>query len=55
MLQLFETPIKKNTQEAKPAGKTALGQYMTPSNIAAFMASLFPKTSGEFHLLDERG
>lgn len=33
-------------------GKAALGQYMTPPNIAAFMASLFPKTSGEFHLLD---
>ena len=32
--------------------KAALGQYMTPSNIAAFMASLFPKVSDGFHLVD---
>ncbi|MDR0826698.1 MAG: Eco57I restriction-modification methylase domain-containing protein [Desulfovibrio sp.] len=52
MLQLFETPIKKDDLKVKPAGKSALGQYMTPPNIAAFMASLFPRISGEFHLLD---
>lgn len=51
MLQLFETP-KKDFPAAKPTGKSALGQYMTPPNIAAFMASLLPKPSGEFHLLD---
>jgi tRNA1(Val) A37 N6-methylase TrmN6 len=52
MLQLFETPLKKGRLEPGPAGKAALGQYMTPSNIAAFMASLFPGVSGNFHLLD---
>lgn len=36
----------------KATGKSALGQYMTPPNIAAFMASLLPKPSKEFHLLD---
>ncbi len=52
MLQLFERPVEKARPVAPPMGKSALGQYMTPSNIAAFMASLFPKTSGTFHLLD---
>lgn len=52
MLQLFETPIKRDSLAAKPTGKSALGQYMTPPNIAAFMASLLPKPSEEFHLLD---
>lgn len=52
MLQLFENPEEKKLLEPKSTGKAALGQYMTPSNIAAFMASLFPKVSGEFHLLD---
>jgi len=52
MLQLFDTPIKKDTPAGSPVGKAALGQYMTPSNIAAFMASLFPKAHDGFHLLD---
>lgn len=52
MLQLFETPTKKTNPEVRPTGKAALGQYMTPHNIAAFMASLLPKTSDGFHLLD---
>ena len=52
MLQLFETSLKKSRPEANPMRKAALGQYMTPSSIAAFMAFLFPKVSGEFHLLD---
>ena len=52
MLQLFETPIKKRLPEASSLRKATLGQYMTPSSIAAFMVSLFPKISDEFHLLD---
>lgn len=52
MLQLFETPIKKNNPADSPVGKAALGQYMTPSNIAAFMASLFQEAHDGFHLLD---
>lgn len=52
MLKLFETPSKKTNPEVKSAGKSALGQYMTPPNIAAFMASLLPIPSDKFHLLD---
>ena len=52
MLQLFEAPIKKSSPEATLVKRATLGQYMTPANIAAFMASLFPKVSSEFHLLD---
>ena len=52
MLQLFETSIKKNCLEATLTKRATLGQYMTPTNIAAFMASLFPKISDGFHLLD---
>lgn len=52
MLQLFETPTKKLSPKAPASGKAALGQYMTPSNIAAFMASLFPDIFEDFHLLD---
>lgn len=32
--------------------KSSLGQYMTPSNIAAFMASLFSHKQGNLRLLD---
>ena len=46
------TQMQKRCLEAEPAGKAALGQYMTPANIAAFMAALFPKVPGGFHLLD---
>ena len=52
MVHLFETPIKKTSPETNPTAKAALGQYMTPPNIAAYMASLLPKISDEFHLLD---
>ncbi len=48
MLQPFDHPAPKT----RPSGKAALGQYMTPTNIAAFMASLFPRNEREFHLLD---
>lgn len=52
MLQLFETHVPKAHPAVLPTGKAALGQYMTPAPIAAFMASLFPKNFGAFHLLD---
>ncbi|MDL2207290.1 Eco57I restriction-modification methylase domain-containing protein [Desulfovibrio sp. OttesenSCG-928-M16] len=52
MLQLFETPRKAIRTEARLTGKSALGQYMTPANIAAFMVSLLPNMVDEFHLLD---
>ena len=35
-----------------PSIKSALGQYMTPSHIAIFMASLFSKKEGQIYLLD---
>lgn len=35
-----------------PKKKAPLGQFMTPSNIAEFMAGLFDKTKEEVSLLD---
>ena len=52
MFQLFESPKEKKLFAPSPLGKAALGQYMTPANIAAFMASLFTEISSDFHLLD---
>ena len=52
MLQLFDSPVPKAHPAVLPTGKAALGQYMTPAPIAAFMASLFPKNFTTFHLLD---
>ncbi len=52
MLQLFTPPAPKAHPTVLPTRKAALGQYMTPAPIAAFMASLFPKTFTTFHLLD---
>lgn len=52
MLQLFDSPAPKAHPVVLPSRKAALGQYMTPAPIAAFMASLFPNNLGAFHLLD---
>lgn len=52
MLQLFEMPTPKRHPSALATGKAALGQYMTPAPIAAFMASLFPPFGDTVHLLD---
>jgi len=52
MFLLFESPKKEKLLKSKPMGKVALGQYMTPANIAAFMASLFTDISDDFQLLD---
>lgn len=48
---LSRLAISKKTDVAH---KAALGQYMTPANIAKFMASLFDinQSSTEFHILD---
>lgn len=39
-------------QEICPENRSALGQFMTPKQIAAFMCSLFVDTSGDVRLLD---
>ncbi len=44
MLKLFEPQESKTKPAAFPAEKAALGQYMTPPSIAAFMASFFKKS-----------
>lgn len=54
MLQLFESPLPK-TPPPVASGKSALGQYMTPANIAGFMVSLFSQKQGRLHLLDAGG
>jgi adenine-specific DNA-methyltransferase len=41
--------VSRNTEKAK---KTQLGQFLTPETTAAFMASLFPDSSGDCCLLD---
>jgi len=47
--------IKTDSQLSSPvplSSKSALGQYMTPSNISMFMVSLFSRRQGPLHLLD---
>lgn len=53
-LPLFDLRPPVPPLPSRPYGKAALGQYMTPSSIAHFMASLFPTTPQVkyFHLLD---
>lgn len=41
--------VSKRTSAQK---KSCLGQFLTPANTAAFMAGLFPKSTGECRLLD---
>jgi adenine-specific DNA-methyltransferase len=41
--------VSKRTEAKK---KSQLGQYLTPSTTASFMAGLFPESSGECRLLD---
>ncbi len=52
MLQFFDSSVPEAQPAVLPTGKAALGQYMTPAPIAAFMASLFPKNFTTFRLLD---
>ena len=51
MLQPIKQFQPKPITPSIPA-KSALGQYMTPSHIAMFMASLFSRKEGHMHLLD---
>lgn len=41
-----------HANETPPAIKQELGQYFTPGHIAAFMASLFSKATGNIRILD---
>ena len=41
-----------HANETPPAIKQELGQYFTPGRIADFMASLFPKATGNIRVLD---
>lgn len=41
-----------HANETPPAIKQELGQYFTPGHIADFMASLFPKATGNVRVLD---
>ena len=41
-----------HANETPPAIKQELGQYFTPGHIADFMASLFPKATGNVKVLD---
>lgn len=54
ILRLFDLHPPVTPLLSPSYGKVALGQYMTPSSIAHFMASLFPATpqASSFHLLD---
>lgn len=52
MLQLLEKTSATNYVAPELSSKAALGQYMTPAKIAAFMASFFPNIGGNIHLLD---
>jgi tRNA1(Val) A37 N6-methylase TrmN6 len=51
MLQPKEQSKPKSVYLPVPS-KSALGQYMTPPNIATFMASLFSRKQGSMYLLD---
>jgi adenine-specific DNA-methyltransferase len=51
MLQPIEQSEPKSIYPPPPT-KAALGQYMTPPNIASFMASLFSRKQGSMYLLD---
>lgn len=43
---------RSDAGEAPARDRASLGQYMTPPEIAAFMAAMLPPFSGPFHLLD---
>jgi len=52
-LHQLDLTRQQASRAISPETKAALGQYMTPSCIASFMASLFDlEGAGEFHLLD---
>lgn len=52
MLHVAER-LRNEIHAATPRNhKSALGQFMTPASVAAFMASLFPESRGPHRLLD---
>ncbi|MGI5829163.1 MAG: Eco57I restriction-modification methylase domain-containing protein [Bradymonadia bacterium] len=53
LLRLTESRRVTANEKLDPESKTVLGQYMTPSTVASYMASLFPAPkSKEIKLLD---
>lgn len=52
LLDRTDTTRLAANQEICPESRSALGQFMTPKQIAAFMCSLFADTSGNVRLLD---
>lgn len=52
LLDRTDTTRLAANQEICPESRSALGQFMTPKQIAAFMCSLFVDTSGNIRLLD---
>lgn len=52
LLELAEQSRKEANKQLNPKTKSALGQFMTPSPICLFMASLFDRIEGEVKLLD---
>lgn len=52
LLERTDTTRLAANQEIRPESRSALGQFMTPKQIAAFMCSLFGDVSGSVRLLD---
>ncbi|CCO22271.1 Eco57I restriction-modification methylase domain-containing protein [Maridesulfovibrio hydrothermalis] len=53
LILVTESKRKAANGKLEPKTKSALGQYMTPANVASFMASLFPEpVSKKISLLD---
>lgn len=52
MLTTAETLRQTVHKATDRTHKSAMGQFMTPASVAAFMASMFPDTEQPIHLLD---
>lgn len=52
MLSIVDISRKEATAQLDPKKRSELGQFMTPVNLAVFMASLFEKGNKEIKLLD---
>ncbi len=53
MLKILETIRQKRTAQLDQEKKSELGQFMTPSSVARFMASMFdPSSHSKTHVLD---
>jgi adenine-specific DNA-methyltransferase len=51
-LSMVDSERKRIGRDTAREKKSALGQFMTPAEIATFMASLLPTATGEVRLLD---